>query len=55
MAAEAKLQGVAEPADAASPVASELAAIVSAFNANVRRLNERLFTHMDYAVVGRRL
>ena len=54
VAAEAKLQGVAEPVDAASPVARELAAIVSAFNANVQRLNERLFTHMDYAVVGHR-
>ena len=55
VAAEAKLQTVPEPVGAAAPLATELAAVVSAFNANVRRLNERLFTHMDYAVVGHRL
>jgi hypothetical protein len=25
---------------------------VEAFNANVEKLNARMFTHMDYAIVG---
>ncbi len=28
--------------------------LVEAFNANVEKLNARLFTHLDYAIVGRR-
>jgi SAM-dependent methyltransferase len=43
-----RLQPVAAPAGAEA----RLAEIVEAFNANVEKLNARLFTHMDYAVVA---
>jgi len=46
VAAQDRLQTVA--ADTASPDLSE------AFNANVEKLNARLFTFLDYAIVGRR-
>jgi len=46
-----KLQPVAPPAAADSPV---LADVSATFNANVDRLNGLLFTHMDYAAVGQR-
>jgi SAM-dependent methyltransferase len=48
VAPQDRLQPVA--ADPASP-ASDLA---EAFNANVEKLNARLFTFLDYAIVGRR-
>ena len=45
-----RLQAVRVP-EAADPAAADMA---ETFNANVEKLNARLFTHMDYAVVGRR-
>jgi 2-polyprenyl-3-methyl-5-hydroxy-6-metoxy-1,4-benzoquinol methylase len=45
-----RLQPVRVPADA-DVLTSDLAEI---FNANVEKLNARLFTHMDYAIVGRK-
>jgi SAM-dependent methyltransferase len=45
-----KLQPIAVPAGGA-PVLSDLA---DAFNANVEKLNSRIFTFLDYAVVGTR-
>ena len=45
---EDKLQAVAAPATGA-PALADLA---EAFNANVERLNARMFTYLDYAVVG---
>jgi O-antigen chain-terminating methyltransferase len=48
-----KLQSVApaaRPAGAAAPDA--VAELVTAFNANVERLNARMFTYLDYAAVG---
>ena len=38
----------------AAPEGSVLAAFVDPFNANVEKLNERLFTYLDYAVIGRK-
>jgi SAM-dependent methyltransferase len=32
----------------------ELRALIDAFNLNMERLNDRLFTHLDYAIVARR-
>ena len=32
----------------------QLGDLVEAFNANVEKLNARLFTHLDYAVIGER-
>jgi SAM-dependent methyltransferase len=43
-----KLQPVAAPPD--SPVAD----LVEMFNANVEKLNARMFTYLDYAIAGRR-
>jgi O-antigen chain-terminating methyltransferase len=45
-----RLQSVRVPAQA-DPLSADLA---EAFNANVAKLNARMFTHMDYAVVGAR-
>ena len=45
-----RLQRVA-PADEASQV---LADLIETFNANVEKLNARMFTHLDYAVIGTR-
>jgi SAM-dependent methyltransferase len=46
------------PADRLQPVASApgsaLADLVDTFNANVEKLNARMFTYLDYAIVGRR-
>ena len=50
VAAEDRLQSVPIPT-AADPLAADLA---EAFNANVDKLNARIFTHMDYAIVARR-
>jgi SAM-dependent methyltransferase len=46
-----RLQTVPLPATDLPPT---LADVIDAFNANVNRLNARLFTHQDYAVVGKR-
>ena len=47
-----------EPQHKLQPVAvvpgSPLADLAEAFNANVDKLNSRLFTYLDYAIVGRR-
>ena len=37
--------------DSADPLLSDL---VEVFNANVEKLNSRIFTHLDYAIVGRK-
>jgi hypothetical protein len=46
-----RLQSAPPPPVETSPVLVDL---VDVFNANVDRLNGRLFTYQDYAVVGRR-
>jgi O-antigen chain-terminating methyltransferase len=46
-----RLQTVPLPASGLPPVTADL---IDAFNANVNRLNARLFTHQDYAVVARK-
>ena len=43
-----RLQPIAAPDD--SPIAD----LVETFNANVEKLNARMFTYMDYAIVGTR-
>ena len=48
--AQHRLQSVPVPPDAAPPLQD----LVEAFNGNVDKLNARIFTHMDYAIVGRR-
>jgi SAM-dependent methyltransferase len=48
--AEDRLQGIALPASADAL----LIEMTEAFNANVDKLNARMFTHMDYAVVAER-
>ena len=50
VAAHDRLQAVALP-DSAD---TSLADLTEAFNANVEKLNSRLFTHLDYAVIGAR-
>jgi SAM-dependent methyltransferase len=50
VAVEDRLQVIALP-DGADPRLVDLA---EAFNANVEKLNARLFTHLDYAVIGAR-
>jgi O-antigen chain-terminating methyltransferase len=47
---EDRLQAIA----LAEGVSTELADLAEAFNANVEKLNSRLFTHLDYAVIGAR-
>jgi SAM-dependent methyltransferase len=47
---EDRLQAIALPDGART----ELADLAEAFNANVEKLNSRLFTHLDYAVIGAR-
>jgi SAM-dependent methyltransferase len=43
-----------DPQPDASPESRVLADLVAAFNLNMERLNDRMFTHLDYAVVARR-
>ena len=47
------------PADKLQPIAaapeSPVADLVETFNANVDKLNERMFTYLDYAIVARRV
>ena len=50
VAAHDRLQAVALP-DGAD---ASLADLTETFNANVEKLNSRLFTHLDYAVIGAR-
>jgi hypothetical protein len=45
-----RLQPVRVP-PGSDPLSSDLA---EAFNANVEKLNARMFTHLDYAIVGRK-
>ena len=45
-----RLQTVAAPANSDAFVAD----LVEAFNANAEKLNARIFTHLDYAVIGSR-
>jgi SAM-dependent methyltransferase len=47
---EDRLQAIALPEGAGA----ELTDLADAFNANVEKLNSRLFTHLDYAVIGAR-
>jgi O-antigen chain-terminating methyltransferase len=46
-----RLQGIAVPT---SDLAAPLADLVEAFNANVEKLNARMFTCLDYAIVATR-
>ena len=46
-----RLQPVPLPSGDVSPTIADL---LDTFNANVNRLNERLFTYQDYAVIGRK-
>ena len=46
-----RLQLVPLPAAGLSPAVAD---VIDAFNANVNQLNARLFTHQDYAVIGRK-
>jgi SAM-dependent methyltransferase len=48
VAPEDRLQAIALPGSSDE----KLADLVEAFNANVEKLNARLFTHRDYAVIG---
>jgi hypothetical protein len=49
-----RLPPVPAPSPGASREAQLLAQLVEAFNLNMERLNDRMFTHLDYAVVARR-
>jgi SAM-dependent methyltransferase len=49
-----RLPPLPDPGPTASPDARVLAGLVSAFNLNMERLNDRMFTHLDYAVIGAR-
>jgi SAM-dependent methyltransferase len=49
-----RLQRVATLPPGATTEAQRLADLVSAFNLNMERLNDRLFTHLDYAVIAGR-
>jgi hypothetical protein len=49
---DAKLQHARVPADAASlPMVN----LMSAFNENVDKVNDVMFSYLDYAVVGERI
>jgi SAM-dependent methyltransferase len=50
VAPQDRLQAIALPDDADG----RLVDLAEAFNANVEKLNARLFTHLDYAVIGAR-
>ncbi|MEO6212478.1 MAG: methyltransferase domain-containing protein [Vicinamibacterales bacterium] len=43
-----------QPIAAASDAAADLADLVDTFNGNVAKLNARMFTHMDYAIIARK-
>jgi SAM-dependent methyltransferase len=52
--AQDRLQAIAPPRASTSSVDVDLHDLVEAFNANVGKLNARLFTHLDYVVIGAR-
>ena len=53
---ESKLQPIAaRPSTGEATPSTELLAFVSAFNENVTKLNQLLFTHLDYVVIGERI
>jgi hypothetical protein len=43
------------PAPSAGGDANRLYGLIEAFNLNMERLNDRIFTHLDYAIVARRV
>ena len=49
-----RLQTVAQLDAGAPSTRTDVADLVESFNANVDKLNARLFTHLDYAVIGAR-
>jgi hypothetical protein len=49
-----RIAPLATPSSDAAPESLQLARLVDAFNLNMERLNDRLFTHLDYAVTGLR-
>jgi SAM-dependent methyltransferase len=51
VAEAARLQPIAVPDDNVAPAVSD---VIQAFNDNVAKLNARLFTFQDYAVIGRK-
>jgi O-antigen chain-terminating methyltransferase len=54
VAPEAKLQTVPGSPGGNAHRGDVLDGLIAAFNANVQRLNERLFTYLDYAVIARK-
>jgi hypothetical protein len=51
VAESARLQSIRLPDAARSPDVDD---VIQAFNENVAKLNARLFTFQDYAVIGRK-
>jgi O-antigen chain-terminating methyltransferase len=49
-----KLERLAAPAGGAAAGANPVAELTRAFNANMDRLNERMFTYLDYAIIAKR-
>ena len=49
-----KLERLAAPAGGAAADANPVAELTRAFNANMDRLNERMFTYLDYAIIAKR-
>jgi len=49
-----KLERLAAPAGGAAVGTNPVAELTRAFNANMDRLNERMFTYLDYAIVAKR-
>ena len=52
---ESKLQPIARLSPGESAPPAELTAFVSVFNENVTKLNQLLFTYLDYVVIGERI
>jgi SAM-dependent methyltransferase len=56
--AEIQFRSPVPPQDRLQPIAalpdSPVADLIETFNANVEKLNARMFTYLDYAIVGRR-
>jgi O-antigen chain-terminating methyltransferase len=56
--AEIQFRSPVPPQDKLQPIAavpdSPIADLIETFNANVEKLNARMFTYLDYAIVGRR-
>ena len=57
-AARIEYRSPVAPQDRLQPVAADPSApgadLAETFNANVEKLNARMFTYLDYAIVGRR-